>query len=100
MKSSENLLREIEGLTKKFNKLILSDDDKAYKDRDFHWYIEIAWSYGEEPEYKVIHNGYIIGNIEINCSSYELALLELKQLLEKAIKHIQAPKTSVCELFN
>lgn len=80
--------------------MILLDGDKVHKDRDCHWYIEVAWSYGEEPEYKVIHNGYIIGNIEINCTSYELALLELKQLLQKAIKNIKTPKTSVVELFN
>ena len=28
------------------------------KDRDFHWYIEKRYSYGELPKYTAYHNGY------------------------------------------
>ena len=29
-----------------------------HKDQDCHWFINKIWSYGDEPYYKIIHDGY------------------------------------------
>lgn len=55
------------------------------KDRDFHWYIETKWSYGDPPKYLVQHRGYILGDIVEECDSYEEALVKLKEILTEKI---------------
>ena len=55
------------------------------KDRDFHWYIETKWSYGNPPKYTVHHRGYILGDIVEECNSYEEALAKLKEILTEKI---------------
>jgi hypothetical protein len=56
------------------------------KDRDFHWYIETKWSYGQPPTYEVQHWGYIRDEVRVVCSSYNDALVALKAELENAIR--------------
>lgn len=69
-------------LTQKYQSLISCDH---HKDRDCHWYIETAWSYGQEPKYYVRHYGYINDEIVISCASYEDALKALENILEEVI---------------
>lgn len=75
--------QEITTLTQEWYDLIGGDH---HKDRDCHWYIETKWSYGQSPIYKVIHNGYVLDQIEENWSSYEGALNRLREILIQAIK--------------
>jgi hypothetical protein len=69
---------EITKLTEDWYLLIGKDH---HKDRDCHWYIETAWSYGFKPEYIIRHYGYILDEIEEKCGSYEEALEKLKEIL-------------------
>jgi hypothetical protein len=55
------------------------------KDRDFHWYVETKWSYGDPPKYTVQHWGYILGEDVEECDSYEEALQKLKEILTEKI---------------
>jgi len=80
---NELLIKEITDLTQQWYTLIGPDH---HKDRDCHWYIEAKWSYGQPPKYNVQHWGYILGDIEEECDSYDEALLKLKELLTKEIK--------------
>ena len=57
--------KDIVKLTEEWYELISGNH---HKDRDCHWYIETRWSYGEQPEYRVFHNGYVTDDIEISCS--------------------------------
>ena len=79
----KELLEEIRELTEEWYTLIGPDH---HKDRDCHWYIETKWSYGQPPKYNVQHWGYILGDIEEECDSYDEALVKLKELLTKEIK--------------
>jgi len=56
------------------------------KDRDFHWYIETKWSYGQPPKYSVQHFGYILDDIVEECDSYDEALVGLKNILIEKIE--------------
>jgi hypothetical protein len=56
------------------------------KDRDFHWYIETKWSYGDPPKYSVQHRGYILRDIEEEFNSPEEALVGLKEILTEKIE--------------
>jgi hypothetical protein len=78
-----NIISEITELTEEWYLLIGKDH---HKDRDCHWYIETKWSYGYEPVYTVRHWGYILGDIEEECDSYEKALILLKDTLKEKIK--------------
>lgn len=78
-----NIIEEITKLTEEWRSLTVKDH---CKDRDFHWYIETKWSYGNPPEYIALHYGYIRDHVEVTCSSYEDALIALKAELETAIK--------------
>lgn len=79
----KDIIDEITKLTEEWYFLIGKDH---HKDRDCHWYIEMKWSYGQEPKYIVQHFGYIIHpDIEIECNSYEEALCVLKKELETNI---------------
>lgn len=78
------LINEITKLTEEWYFLIGKDH---HKDRDCHWYIETKWSYGFPPVYTVQHHGYILHDFEdIECSSYEEALIKLKETLTYEIK--------------
>lgn len=57
-----------------------------HKDKDCHWYIEKKWSYGEKPDYHVIHNGYIGDCINKNFSTSKEAHEFLLCTLKKYIK--------------
>jgi len=80
----ENITEEITKLTEEWYFLI----GKGHcKDRDFHWYIETKWSYGQPPKYSVQHHGYILHDFEeIECSSYEKALTVLRDTLKEKIE--------------
>ena len=74
----ENIVEEITKLTEEWRSLT----GKGHcKDRDFHWYVETKWSYGQPPTYSVQHWGYILGDIVEECDSYDEALLKLKEIL-------------------
>ena len=79
----KELLEEIRELTEEWRSLTGKDH---CKDRDFHWYVETKWSYGQPPKYNVQHWGYILGDIEEECDSYDEALVKLKELLTREIK--------------
>jgi hypothetical protein len=79
----KNITEEITKLTDEWYNLI---GPRHHKDRCCHWYIETKWSYGLPPKYTAQHYGYIRGNVEVVCSSYEDALVALKAELENAIK--------------
>lgn len=81
-----DLQKEIKILTAEWYELISGDH---HKDRDCHWYIESRWSYGEDPEFRVMHNGYVTDNIEIACDSYETALMELRTLIKRSIERVK-----------
>jgi hypothetical protein len=80
---TDDIQKDIVKLTEEWYELISSNH---HKDKDCHWYIETRWSYGEKPEYRVLHNGYVTDDIEIACDSYETALTELRIILKRAIE--------------
>lgn len=80
---------EIFKLSEEWYELISSNH---HKDKDCHWYIEIRWSYGEQPEFRVLHHGYMTDDIEIACDSYETALMELRTILKRAIEREKESK--------
>jgi hypothetical protein len=77
------IVEQITELTDEWYKLIGGDH---HKDRDCHWYIETRWSYGYPPKYFVQHFGYIVNDIEVECDTYEKALLLLKETITKQIE--------------
>ena len=76
------LVEEITKLTDEWRSLTAKD---YCKDRDFHWYIETKWSYGDPPKYAVHHWGYILREIVQECNSYDEALFKLKEILIEKI---------------
>lgn len=78
-----DIQKDIVKLSEEWHDLISGDH---HKDKDCHWYIETRWSYGEPPEYRVLHNGYVTDDIEISCNSYEAALTELRTIIKRAIE--------------
>ena len=57
-----------------------------HKDRDCHWYINKAWSYGKEPIYRVEHYGYIYHDVDSrDFDNYDDAEEELYNLIVDAI---------------
>jgi len=81
----ENIIEEITNLTDEW--YTLCGKGGYYKDRDAHWYIETKWSYGQPPKYIVQHYGYILHDFEeIECSSYEEALVVLRDTLKEKIE--------------
>ena len=79
----KEIVEEITKLTEEWRSLTGKDH---CKNRDFHWYVETKWSYGEPPKYNVQHWGYILGNIVEECDSYDAALLKLKDILIEKIE--------------
>lgn len=57
-----------------------------HKDRDCHWTIEQVWSYGQEPTWRMSHNGYVAGDIYATANSYGGALRALIETLIETIK--------------
>ena len=78
----KKIVEEITKLTDDWRSLTAKDH---CKDRDFHWYIETKWSYGQPPKYSVQHWGYILGDIVEEFASYDEALLKLKEILMEKI---------------
>lgn len=76
------IVEEITRLTAEWRLLVAKD---YCKDRDFHWYVETKWSYGDPPKYTVQHWGYILGEDVEECDSYDQALLKLKEILTEKI---------------
>lgn len=84
-----DIQEEIIQLTEQWYELISGNH---HKDKDCHWYIETRWSYGEQPEFRVLHNGYVTDDIEITCDSYETALTELRTIIKRAIQREKEAK--------
>ena len=78
-----DIQKDIVKLSEEWHDLISGDH---HKDKDCHWYIETRWSYGEQPEFKVLHHGYVTDDIEIACDSYDAALMELRTIIKRAIE--------------
>jgi len=87
----ENTVQQITKLTEQWRSLTGKDH---CKDRDFHWYVETKWSYGQSPKYNVQHWGYILGDIIEECDSYDEALVKLKEVLTKEIKEYRLCQTN------
>ena len=85
-----DIQKEIIKLTEEWHELI--GGDHHHKDKDFHWYIETRWSYGEKPKFRVFHNGHVTDDIEIACDSYETALAELRTIIKRAIQRKKETK--------
>ena len=79
----ENTVQQITKLTEEWRSLTEKDH---CKDRDFHWYVETKWSYGQPPKYNVQHWGYILGDIVEEFASYDEALVGLKNILIEKIE--------------
>lgn len=69
-----------------------------YKDRDFHFYINKVWSYGEKPYWRIEHYGYIT-RLEDYCDyedkkydSYEKALADLVSVLTSIVADLRDTK--------
>ena len=84
--------KQILDLSNEWHELI---SEGIHKDRDCHWYIETIWSYGLVPKYFVKHNGYISDDIEIPCSSYEDALIQLRNVLKIVIEREKTPSIEI-----
>lgn len=57
-----------------------------HKDRDCHWWIEIVWSYGDQPVFRIRHNGYVHREVQIECASLAAAEQQLVRELMTAFK--------------
>lgn len=79
----DELKKEITELTESWYRLISKDH---HKDKDFHWYVNTVWSYGQEPIYRVEHFGYLLEDVAIECKTYEEALLKLRDFLKIAVE--------------
>lgn len=56
-----------------------------HKDRDCHFGIEKAWSYGEHPVYRVNHYGCLMDEDMVDFSCYEDAENQLRVLIKNGI---------------
>ena len=74
-----SLEQEITALTEKWMIYINID---GHKDRDCHWYIQQAWSYGQEPVFIAYHHGYVGSDFSgTRCTTIEEAQEELRDAL-------------------
>ncbi len=87
----KELIEEITKLTNQWYTLIGPDH---HKDRDCHWFVETIWSYGDSPQYKIRHHGYILDEIEEEYNSYDEALLKLKEILTYEIEQYKKYNTN------
>ena len=78
-----NIEEEITHLSKIWLRYVGLDH---HKDRDCHFYIEKRWSYGDEPDYRAYHYGYVASNFEgTRCDTLEEAQEELRDFLYLSI---------------
>ena len=87
-------IETITKLTEEWYRLISSDH---HKDRDCHFYIYTEWSYGYPPKYFVVHNGYILHDIQQEFNSYEEAIDGMIDFLAKAIEDEKVNQATVEE---
>ena len=83
---TEEILNQITELTDKWRQLAASDH---CKDRDFHFYINTVWSYGQKQKYRVEHYGYIFRDIEEEFDTYQEASLFLLKKIKEMIKVVE-----------
>lgn len=57
-----------------------------HKDRDCHWYIETAYSYGDPPTYTACIKGYIFSDQKPIRLNFEQAERDLLDIVRNAIK--------------
>lgn len=74
---------EITQLTNKWMEFVSGDH---HKDRDCHFYINTAFSYGNPPTYQIQHYGYIGDEFEETYSTYEAALRGLRGRILKMVE--------------
>ena len=78
-----NIEEEIIYLTKLWYRYVGLDH---HKDRDCHFYVQKAWSYGDKPYYQAHHYGYVASDFEgTKCDSLEEAQEELRDFLYLSI---------------
>ena len=82
--TKQQIKQEITRLSRFWYKWVVNDH---HKDCDCHWYINKVWSYGNKPEYRVCHYGYVFEpkEQEIICNSFQKAHKVLYNLLVEAI---------------
>ena len=80
-----NTYEEVENLSRLWFRLVSLDH---HKDRDCHWYISSAWSYGESPVYEVQHEGYVHERIREEHPTYDAALAGLAGHIRDAIQGV------------
>jgi hypothetical protein len=77
---TEEILDQITELSKEWFILIGKDH---HKDRDCHFYINTAWSYGQKQKYRVEHYGYLVEEIKEEFDTYrEAAIFLLNKITE------------------
>jgi hypothetical protein len=81
--STKELQNKITELTEEWRKLVVKDH---CKDRDFHFYINTVWSYGQKQKYRVEHYGYIFRDIEQEFNTYKEAAQFLLNKITEMIK--------------
>lgn len=74
--------RDITRLTEIWYRLVNRDH---HKDRDCHWGIDMTWSYGNNPVFRVWHEGYVHDRVELKKSSMFAALTALQSEIRRAI---------------
>jgi hypothetical protein len=78
-----NIEEEIVYLSKLWYRYVGLDH---HKDRDCHFYVEKRWSYGDEPDYRAYHYGYVASDFEgSRCDTLEEAEEELRDFMYLAI---------------
>jgi len=82
--NTKELQDKITELTEEWRKLVAQDH---CKDRDFHFYINTVWSYGQKQKYRVEHFGYIFDDIEEEFDTYAAAAMFLLNKISEMIKH-------------
>lgn len=87
----EELEKEVMDLSGKWCRYVRMDHCKS---RDFHWYIEKRYSYGEPPKFYAYHNGYRADDWtsqEVDCEEDAMLLLadKLRRTVNGQIKEIK-----------
>lgn len=76
---------EIVKLSETYMNMVSGDH---HKDRDCHWYINTVYSYGNEPVFRIEHNGYIFDpepQAYKEFDTYEQAEKGLLDLIQRAV---------------
>jgi hypothetical protein len=78
-----NIQEEILYLSKLWYRYVGLDH---HKDRDCHFYVEKRWAYGDEPEYRAYHHGYVASDFEgSRCDTAQEAEEELRDFMYLSI---------------